>query len=348
MRALERARYPHARWPLLWLCAVALVACGDDGAPGELRDAGPAGEVRDARTLAQQGDAALVSARDARADGAAMAPSDASRPLDATTTQARDGGRTDASAGDATPRPGWQLVFEDEFDGPSGSLPSADKWVFETGGGGFGNNELEHYTARPENAALDGQGKLVITARAESYMGSKYTSARLKTAGKFEHAYGRYEARLRIPSGQGIWPAFWMLGADIGAKGWPQCGEIDIMENVGKEPALIHGTLHGPGYSGGSAIGKSAELPGKVHFSEDFHEFAVEWEEQAVRWYLDGTLYQTRTPADLPAGAKWVFDHPFFLLLNLAVGGQWPGSPDATTKFPQQLTVDYVRVYDRR
>jgi beta-glucanase (GH16 family) len=236
-------------------------------------------------------------------------------------------------------------VWHDEFDGPAGSPPSAANWVFELGGNGFGNNELEYYTDRPENAALDGQGMLVITARKESYMNHDYTSARLKTQGKFEHRYGRFEARLRIPKGQGMWPAFWMLGNDIGA-GWPGCGEIDIMENVGKEPAQIHGTLHGPGYSGGSGLGASSKLMNGAPVGDDFHVFAVEWEAAAVRFYMDDQLYQTRTPSDVPAGKKWVYDHPFFILLNLAVGGQWPGNPDATTQFPQTLTVDYVRVYD--
>jgi beta-glucanase (GH16 family) len=243
-------------------------------------------------------------------------------------------------------RSGWRLVWHDEFEGPAGAPPSAANWVFETGGGGFGNNELEYYTTRPTNVALDGHGMLSITARRESYMGHDYTSARLKTQGKFEHRYGRYEARLRIPKGQGIWPAFWMLGSDIGTVSWPNCGEIDIMENVGKEPTLVHGTLHGPGYSGGSGLGSSAMLQGKAPFADDFHLYAVEWEASAIRFYVDDVLYATRTPPDVPSGKMWVFDHPFFLLLNLAVGGQWPGSPDGTTQFPQVLTVDYVRVWD--
>ena len=291
---------------------------------------------------AHSSDARVIAAADAaraQAD-AAGAQADAARDrADASVANLTDGG--------VVARPGWKLIFSDEFDGPSGALPDANHWVFETGGGGFGNSELEFYTARAENAALDGQGKLVITARAESYMGSKYTSARLKTQGKFEHGYGRYEARLRIPKGQGIWPAFWMLGADIGKNTWPACGEIDIMENIGKEPTLIHGTVHGPGYSGGNGIGKSYELPTKAVFSDDFHLFAIEWETNVLRWYVDDVLYQTRTPADLPASAKWVYEHDFFILLNLAVGGQWPGNPDGSTVFPQTLSVDYVRVYDR-
>lgn len=258
------------------------------------------------------------------------------------------GGGANVPPSDAgTDLPGWTLVWSDEFDGPAGSRPDASRWVAETGGHGWGNNELEYYTDRPENASMDGNGSLVITARAEAYMGNDYTSARLKTQGTFEQTYGRFEARLDIPAGQGIWPAFWTLGNDIGSVNWPNCGEIDIMENIGREPTIVHGTLHGPGYSGGNGIGESYSLPNDEPFGAAYHVYAIEWEESVVRWYVDGTLYQTRTPADLPGGAEWVYDHPFFMLLNVAVGGQWPGNPDGTTTFPQQMLVDYVRVYAR-
>ena len=249
--------------------------------------------------------------------------------------------------GSASALPGWKLVWADEFDGPAGSFPDASRWVADVGGSGWGNNQLEFDTARSENAALDGQGVLVITARKESYMGKMYTSVRLKTQGKFEHTYGRYEARMRIPFGQGMWPAFWMLGANIGATPWPGCGEIDIMENIGKEPDRIHGTLHGPGYSGSNGIGAPTKLDASAKYADDYHVFAIEWEKDIVRWYVDSKLYQTRTPSDLPNGARWVYDHAFFILINLAVGGTWPGNPDANTMFPQTLRVDYVRVYDR-
>jgi beta-glucanase (GH16 family) len=195
--------------------------------------------------------------------------------------------------------------------------------------------------------SLDGKGSLVITARAESFMGKKYTSARLRSQGLFEHAYGRFEARIQLPAGQGLWPAFWLLGNNIGSAGWPTCGEIDIMENVGKEPATVHATIHGPGYSGGNGIGAPFSLPNKTPFAAAYHVFATEWETGVVRSYVDGQLYETRTPADIPKGARWVYDHPFFITLNVAVGGQWPGSPDATTVFPQHMSVDYVRVYTR-
>jgi len=247
--------------------------------------------------------------------------------------------------------PAWKLVWSDEFNGPNGSAIDPAKWVPETGGGGWGNNELESYTARLENASQR-DGNLVIKVLAEKYTGAdgvtrNYTSARLKTQGKFSQAYGRFEARIKIPRGQGIWPAFWMLGNDIDKPGWPTCGEIDIMENIGKEPALIHGTIHGPGYSGQHGIGAPFALPADQRFADDFHVFAVEWEPNAIRFYVDDHLYTTRTPAELPKGTKWVYDHPFFLLLNVAVGGGWPGSPDASSVFPQTMLVDYVRVYER-
>ena len=247
--------------------------------------------------------------------------------------------------------PQWTLVWSDEFNGPNGSAVDASKWVTETGGNGWGNDELEYYTSRPQNAYQQ-NGNLVIKVLQEKYTGSdgvtkNYTSARLKTLGKFSQTYGRFEARIKIPRGQGIWPAFWMLGNDVDKPGWPDCGEIDIMENIGKEPALVHGTIHGPGYSGANRIGAAYGVSGGPAIADNFHVFAVEWEPNAIRFYVDEHLYTTRTSADLPKGAKWVYDHPFFLLLNVAVGGGWPGSPDASSTFPQEMLVDYVRVYRR-
>ena len=246
----------------------------------------------------------------------------------------------------------WILVWSDEFNRPDGSLADPRKWTFETGGNGFGNNELEYYTKRSKNAAIRG-GKLAIRAIEEKYTGvdgvtRQYTSARLKTQTKFSQAYGRFEARIKLPRGQGLWPAFWMLGNDIDQVGWPACGEIDIMENVGKEPTIIHGTIHGPGYSGRAGIEAGYRLESGQAFADQFHIFAVEWEPKAIRFYVDDHLYVTRTPSDIPPAQKWTFDHPFFLLLNLAVGGDWPGPPDSNTKFPQTMLVDYVRVYRSR
>jgi beta-glucanase (GH16 family) len=257
---------------------------------------------------------------------------------------------TNATTGVHKPSP-WRLVWQDEFNGASGSPVDSTKWSFAVGGKGWGNSELETYTSRPANAHLE-PGLLVITALKETFTGPdkivrNYTSARLLTKDKFSQVYGRFEARIKIPYGQGIWPAFWMLGDDIDTVHWPRCGEIDIMENIGREPSIVHGTFHGPGYSGGSGISASYALANGQKFSDDFHVFAVEWEPNVMRFYVDGNLYKTRTPADLPAGTSWVFDHPFFIILNVAVGGGWPGNPDGGTVFPQQMLVDYVRVYQR-
>lgn len=245
--------------------------------------------------------------------------------------------------------PSWELVWGDEFGQPDGSAPASTNWVYDLGGGGWGNNELETYTNRRENSRIEG-GMLVIEARKETFTGTDnvtrdYTSARLKTLGKQAWTCGRIEARMKLPYGQGIWPAFWMLGTDIKTVGWPKCGEIDIMENIGREPSTVHGTVHGPGYSGGNGIGGGTTLSGGQKLADDFHLYAIEWETNRIRWYLDSQLYFTVTPTNLPADTKWVFDHPHFILLNLAVGGNWPGKPDATTVFPQKLLVDYVRVY---
>ena len=242
----------------------------------------------------------------------------------------------------------WSLIWSEEFNGPR--LESIN-WSFDIGGNGWGNNELQTYTSRETNAYIH-QGSLVIKALKESHTGPDkanraYTSARLLSKKKFAQAYGRFEARVKIPQGQGIWPAFWLLGANIDTEGWPTCGEIDVMENVGKEPSVVYGTLHGPGYSGAGGLSAAYRLPAGQKFADAFHNFAVEWEPNVIRFYVDGQLYKTRTPADLPAGTAWVFDHPFFIILNVAVGGTWPGKPDATTVFPQMMQVDYVRVYQR-
>jgi beta-glucanase (GH16 family) len=244
----------------------------------------------------------------------------------------------------------WALTWSDEFDQPDGSAPDPAKWKLETGGNGWGNRELEYYTNRPKNAYVE-KGNLIITAIKENYAGPdgvkrEYTSARLNTADKFDQKFGRFEARIKIPYGQGIWPAFWLLGNDIGRLGWPICGEIDIMENIGKEPSIVHGTIHGPGYSGDKGIGSPFTFK-DGRFTDDFHVYAIEWEPEAIRFYVDGNLYATRTPHDLPENATWVYNHRFFVILNLAVGGGWPGNPDKTTQFPQTMLVDYVRVYKK-
>jgi len=238
-----------------------------------------------------------------------------------------------------------RLIWSDEFEGPAGAAPDPAKWVFDLGGGGWGNNELETYTDSRANSYLDGDGHLVIQALQPAP--GKFTSARLKTEGKFSFAYGRVEARIRIPFGQGIWPAFWMLGDDVQSKGWPSCGEIDIMENIGREPDTVHGTVHGPGYSGDHSVGRPFQA-GSPRFADDYHVYAVEWAPQRIDFLVDGKSYYAITPALLPAGSKWVYDHPFFIILNVAVGGAWPHDPDNASVFPQKMLVDYVRVYQRQ
>jgi beta-glucanase (GH16 family) len=240
----------------------------------------------------------------------------------------------------------WQLTWSDDFDGLAGESPDAGKWTFDIGTGpnndGWGNSELQYYTDRTTNASLDGNGNLVITARRELYAGSAFTSARINTLGTFEQAYGRIEARIKTPWGPGIWPAFWMLGSNAGAVGWPQCGEIDIMELRGQKPNIINGTVHGPGYSGSASITKAFALENS-RYDVDYHLFAVEWGEDYIDFFVDSTLYQRITP-DKVTG-DWVFDHPFYILLNVAVGGNYLGFPTDQTPFPQSMLVDYVKVY---
>jgi beta-glucanase (GH16 family) len=242
------------------------------------------------------------------------------------------------------PQREWELTWSDDFNGTAGSAPDNSKWVFDIGTGtnGWGNSELQYYTNRASNIQLDGSGKLVITARSEPFGGSYFTSARIKTKGKFTQAYGRFEARIKTTSGPGIWPAFWMLGANIDTKPWPQCGEIDIMEQRGQQPSITHGTLHGPGYSGGNSIGKAYALT-SGRFDTDFHVYAVEWGEDYIDFFVDNYLYQRLKPEDLTG--QWVYDQPFFILLNVAVGGNFVGFPTTGTLFPQSMYVDYVKVY---
>jgi beta-glucanase (GH16 family) len=242
--------------------------------------------------------------------------------------------------------PEWELVWQDEFDGPAGQSPDASRWGFDVGTD-WGNAQLEYDTARPENVSLDGAGRLSIMARHESYQGQSYTSGRINTRGRFQQATGRFEARMRVPRGQGLWPAFWLLGADFATVGWPACGEIDIMEYRGQEPDVVHGSLHGPGYSGGNAVTRRYTHPGGP-LDSDFHLYAVEWTSNSIAWSVDGTEFFRVTPADLPSGTPWAFSRPFFVVLNLAVGGHFVGPPDSATTFPQDLLVDYVRVYRRR
>ncbi len=243
-----------------------------------------------------------------------------------------------------------KLVWSDEFSGAAGASPDAAKWSFDTGGGGWGNEELESYTSRPANAELDGQGDLAITARSEKYTGADgiardYTSARLQTLNTFQFRYGLVEARIKVPAGQGLVAQFWALGHEAyeGSEGWPDCGEMDTMEVLGSEPNVVDGTLHAPWSWAPTGEQGSAETA--TALSAGFHTYSVEWEPERISFMLDGAVYKTITPADLPAGAAWPFKHPYFLLMDLAVGGEWPGAPNATTHFPAQMLVDWVRVW---
>ncbi|MDC1355682.1 glycoside hydrolase family 16 protein [Flavobacteriaceae bacterium] len=274
------------------------------------------------------------------------------------------------------------LTMSDEFDVEG--APNSDIWSFETGTGtdGWGNNELQYYTDRPENVTVQ-NGLLVITALKEEYNGASYTSARLITKGKFKQAYGRFEARIKVPGGSGLWPAFWLLGENFDVDGWPQCGEIDIMEYRRQEPTKVSGSVHGPGYSGETdpqgQVTKSYDL-GNNRYDAGFHVFGIEWGPEYINYYIDDVLYNQITPSDIevtPADVvytlndaveaveateespaveaveatdvtgDWVFNKPFYIIINLAVGGDFPGNPDDGETFPQNMLVDYVRVYNQ-
>ena len=238
--------------------------------------------------------------------------------------------------------PGWILTWSDEFTQANGTAPDSVKWGYDLGGGGWGNSELQYYTNSTNNARIE-NNELVIEVREENIGSYSYSSARLLTKGKFEQTYGRFEARIKVPSGQGLWPAFWTLGNDIDTVGWPHCGEIDIMEFVGRLPNEVFGTIHGPGYSGGNSFGDIQTFANPV--PNDYHTYVVEWEPSEIRWYVDDIHYHTATPADVAPNA-FPYDHPFFLILNVAVGGNFGGPVGASVTFPKKMLVDYVRVYE--
>ncbi|MCW1926466.1 glycoside hydrolase family 16 protein [Luteolibacter arcticus] len=248
-----------------------------------------------------------------------------------------------------TPAPaGWKLVWSDEFNGKEIDF---SKWGVEENGHGGGNGELQYYVDRPENLRIE-DGHLVIEAKKEKFNAAgvqkDYTSGRLRTKRRASWLYGRFEMRAKLPTGRGIWPAFWMLPTKDAYGGWAASGEIDIMELVGHEPSKAHGTLHHGGtWPKNVHTGTPFELK-KGTFADDFHTFAAEWEKGEIRWYVDGELYQTQTKWSSTGGQfPAPFDQPFYLVLNVAVGGGWPGPPDAKTVFPQRMTVDWVRVYQR-
>lgn len=241
----------------------------------------------------------------------------------------------------------WSVVWQDEFEGPVGAPPDPTRWTHAIGGEGWGNKELQHYTDRTDNASLDGAGNLVITARAETFEDNAYTSARLSTKGRFARAYGRFEARMRLAEGRGLWPAFWLLGDDFEQVGWPMSGEIDVVEQRGSTPSSMSSALHGPRLVGrmNVPVTRGQSLPGNL--AQDFHVYAVEWDPASIVFLVDDVPFFQITPARRPNYARWVWDHPFYIIVNLAVGGLFPGNPDATTVFPASIAIDYVRVSER-
>lgn len=240
------------------------------------------------------------------------------------------------------PERSFEMVWNEEFDGEKGAFVDPTKWVYDLGNGvnGWGNNELQTYTSKPENISMDGEGNLVITAIKDD--ADNYTSARIKTKGLFSKQFGKIEARIKTPTGSGIWPAFWMLGSDIDNVGWPQCGEIDIMEQNGKFSNLTHSTLHGPGYSGGNSITAAYGLQ-NARFDTDFNVYGVEWSRNQIDFFINGLLFKRMTPEDVTG--EWVYNQPFYILLNLAVGGSYVGAPNEYTPFPGTMHIDYIRVY---
>ncbi len=249
-----------------------------------------------------------------------------------------------------------KLVWQDNFKPMHGDhRPDPSVWTYDTGAGKWGNGELETYCAygsdeapcdpKQPNAFVGDDGYLHLVARRAA--DGRYTSARLLSQGRRAFKYGRFEARIKVTSGQGLWPAFWLLGANINSVGWPACGELDVMENIGKESAIIHGSIHGKGFPG-PAVGTTGSLPGHAPFAAAFHKYGMVWSPERIEYYIDdpGQPYAIDTPASMPKGGVWPFDdHQFFLLLNLAVGGGWPGNPDASTRFPAEMLIDYVKVW---
>jgi beta-glucanase (GH16 family) len=247
----------------------------------------------------------------------------------------------------------WVQVWSDEFEGAAGTRVDTAHWRYDTGDGcpgncGWGNSEKEYYTSDTANIALNGQGQLAITARTAPagltcyYGACRYTSAKITTRGKRSVVPGRVEASIKLAAGQGLWPAFWMLGENVGTVGWPTCGELDIMENRGSRLDLMSSAVHGPGYSGNTPF---AHAYGPI--SSDFHVYAVEWDGQSIRYYVDGNQHYIVSRTDVRRYGSWVFDQQFFVILNLAVGGHFDGDPQSDTIFPATILVDYVRVYRR-
>ena len=354
----KRAFLPPTYAPMAWLApslVAIFVAAGCSGRSsnaggGAAASSGGGSDKSDASTAGgdMPGTGSSGGSPSGTGDDATTSTDDASAPG----SSGLDGGTNPSppnDAADGAALPGWTLTWADEFNGSDGSAVDPTKWKHDVGGTGWGNNELEYYTDASQNAVVMG-GNLVITATKTgasqykcSYGTCNYTSARLLTQGLFSQQYGRFEARAQMPTGKGLWPAIWALGDNISTVSWPACGEIDFMETIGTDIMNNHGSLHMP-----SSYGPSGEykLPNGASYADAFHVFVFEWEPGTIRFYVDDNLYETQT-SKVPSGDTWEFEHPFFLLINVAVGGQWPGSPDATTVFPQTLKVDYVRVYQK-
>ncbi len=301
---------------------------------------------------------------------ASPTPPDSATSYDTGSADAETGEAGDApsappdSAPDAA-LPGWQLTWSDEFDGPNGSAPNPIYWAHEVGGDGWGNNELEYYTDGAANTFLrDGNLVIVATQQGASQYSCandgapgpcQYTSGRIitkSTSGSmgFAQTYGRFEARMKLPAGAGLWPAFWLLGTNIDQVGWPACGEVDIMENLGQDPATVYGHLHMKTTSGGNYGPGTSYVSTQGSFAADYHAFAIEWQAGNVDFFVDTQKYLSISSSSTPSTATWAFDgHPFYILLNLAVGSKdsWPGAPNAMTQFPAEVLVDYVRVYQK-
>ena len=270
-----------------------------------------------------------------------------------------DGQSIAAAAAPPVAAPEWAQVWSDEFDGAAGSRIDATKWSYDLADGcpvgicGWGNNEKEYYTDSTDNISLNGQGQLQIVARTAAaglncyYGPCRYTSAKITTRGKMLASPGRVEARIKLPAGQGLWPAFWMLGHGSPVTPWPACGEIDIMENKGSQPGITSSALHGPGYSGATPFAKPYFLPsGK--FADDFHTFAVEWDSSYVQWYVDGIPHYTVSREEVRRYGSSVLNQSFFVILNVAVGGHFDGDPQSDAIFPATMLVDYVRAFAKK
>ncbi len=253
---------------------------------------------------------------------------------------------TAASGGPISP---WRLAWEDTFSGPAGDPPSQSKWTPDVGGNGWGSKQLQYYTDN-QNVYLDGKGSLILEARKEDtgkfgcwYGPCQYTSARISTRDHFSFTYGLLEARIKIPHGQGLWPAFWLLGSNYESVGWPACGEIDVMENIGqKKPATLYGSVHGP-----ENFINSYTLPHGT-FADDFHVFALQWEPDHLTFFMDGISYATINKATFTKRQDWIYDHPFNIILNVSVGSAWPGNPNSTTVFPQKMYISYLKLYTKK